>query len=65
MSDFKSRDYDGSGNYVVTALPKGEITVEEFNQYAKQFQDNVTYGALIIDHVDTKTDTVYFYSDIV
>jgi hypothetical protein len=65
MSDFESQDYDGNGNYVVTALPRGEMTAEEFNQYAKTFQENVCYGVLVIDHVDTETNTVYFYSEIV
>ncbi len=45
-------------------LEQGEITAEEFIQYAKTFQENVCYGVLVIDHVDTETNTVYFYSDI-
>ena len=46
-------------------LRQGEITAEEFIQYAKTFNENVDFGVLAIEHVDAETNTIYFYSDIV
>lgn len=62
MSEFTSTDFDDNGNKIVTHLDKGEVTIEEMVKYIEAFE-NVCYGVLAIDHIDTETDTVYFISD--
>lgn len=62
MSEFKSTDFDENGSRVVTHLDEGELSAEEMAAYINAFA-NVSYGKICIDHIDTETNTVYFYSD--
>lgn len=62
MSEFTSIEFDENGNKITIHLDKGELSSEEMVKYMEMFQ-NVSYGVLAIDHIDTETNTVYFYSD--
>lgn len=62
MSEFTSTEFDENGNKIVIHLGKGEVSAEEMVKYIEAFE-NVSYGVLVIDHIDTETNTVYFYSD--
>lgn len=62
MNEFTSTDIDENGNRIVTHLDKGEVSIEEMIKYIEAFE-NVCYGVLVIDHIDTETNTLYFYSD--
>jgi len=62
MSEFTSTEFDENGNKIVIHLGKGEVSIEKMVKYIEAFK-NVSYGVLVIDHIDTKTNTVYFYSD--
>jgi hypothetical protein len=62
MSEFTSIDFDENGNKIETHLDEGEVSIEKMVEYIEAFK-NVDYGVLVIDHIDTKTNTVYFYSD--
>ena len=62
MSEFTSTEFDENGNKIVIHLGKGEVSIEEMVKYIEAFE-NVSYGVLAIDHIDTETNTVYFYSD--
>ena len=65
MSEFTETTTGLNGNKVVVHLDEGEVSADKFEEYRKDFYEYVDYGVLRIDHIDTETNTVYFYSDIV
>ena len=62
MNDFSDTGFNEDGQKVTVSLAKGEVSTEEMVEYIEAFQ-NVYYGVLAIDHIDTETNTIYFYSD--
>ena len=65
MHEFTEMTADLNGNKVVVHLDEGEVSAEKLEEYRKDFHEYVDYGVLCIDHIDTETNTVYFYSDVV
>lgn len=65
MSEFTEKTTNIDGNEVVVHLDEGEVPADKMNEYISDFYEHVDYGVLAIHHVDTETNTVYFYSDIV
>ena len=44
-------------------LRHGEVSLEEFQEYCKIFNEKVDFSAIIIDRIEN--DTLYFCSDII
>ena len=63
MDEFNSEDYDfETKTYKTFNIDEGEMSAEEMVKCIKEFE-SVGYGVICIDHIDTETNTVYFYCD--
>ena len=65
MTESTEKEYDENGNEIIIHLDEGEVSAETMKEYVDMYRKYVDYGVIFIDRIDTETNTIYFYSDVV